>query len=374
MVTQTGVLLATNIKGVAALFCLVVSISTAAIWFCYGVYMRAIYKLLLYVLVSTILSSLAFIFESAAADNLLLSDYNDTWNMYNDSLTDQVWNVSNTTTIAENNILCTISGAFLFCTSWIDVIIIIALVNWLNNISSKKSIDVIIKFTMKKTNLSRCIVAFAIVCFTMILFLLPSIVIFVILINAFQPWCQLRTNTDKDIDYSLSVGLLSAAWYGPTLVLTLVIFILLTRYTIKAHNLFKTIYLLREQPKDIQKDGKTFSAFILFVNFIIGILLIQILASFLYFFVYQKIVLLYIEATVIGIRGIAIIVMCLNSHTTKDSRCDICQLLTNYFKSSQFLINIMIPWMKTKDVCRNDLTIRPIHTSYSENYISHTPL
>ena len=139
MVTQTGVLLATNIKGVAALFCLVVSISTAAIWFCYGVYMRAIYKLLLYVLVSTILSSLAFIFESAAVDNLLLSDYNDTWNMYNDSLTDQVWNVSNTTTIAENNnILCTISGAFLFCTSWIDVIIIIALVNWLT-ISPQKN-------------------------------------------------------------------------------------------------------------------------------------------------------------------------------------------------------------------------------------------
>ena len=278
------------------------------------------------------------VFESAAVNNLLLSDYNDTWNIYNYSFTDQIWNVNNTTTIDENNnTLCTISGAFLFCTSWIDVFIIIGLVKWLNNISSKTSINVAIEFSMAGTNLSQCIMEFALVYLSMILSLLPSVVIFVILINAFQPWCHLRT---KDTDYSISIVLVSLVWYGPTILIVSSIILLLMRYTIKVRNWLKTIHLLREQPKDIQKDGKILTVFILFVYFITGILLIQILTSFSYFFVHHKIVLSCIEATVIGIRGI--IVMCLNSHT-KYLRCDICQLLTNCFKCSQSLINNMIP-------------------------------
>ena len=137
MGSQTGLLVVTNIKAVAALFCLVVSISTIVFLCYYRAYRRELYTLFVFLLVSTVTFSLTLLFESAAVDIVLGSDKYETW--YNSKLA---------------NVLCTISGIFVHYTTTLDVLLITIITVWVVRVSVKsKTLEEAIEKSTKKTKI-----------------------------------------------------------------------------------------------------------------------------------------------------------------------------------------------------------------------------
>ena len=306
MEVNIGVLVVANIKGVAALFSLIASIVTA-VFLCYHrVYMRVLYRLFLCLLFTTILSSIALIFQTISVNILLLSDNNETWE--ESDLTD---------------VLCTISSAFLNYTSWLDVFIITTIVMWLVRTTVKPTtFNKAVENSLKMTNQTKwkccefcCF--FSITTIPLITIVPPVLAAKIGSIKGL--WCQVGTLMVTNRTYEVNEGMDTLNiirllfWYVPTFVLLVLDTVLLIYCTSKLCWRLKTSFsFLRGQHKEVLKDG---IALTLFIMIIYIVYFIQLMSA-LYFIVAteSQIVFWGIEAIAIGIRGIAIIIMFFNSH------------------------------------------------------------
>ena len=328
MEVNIGVLIVANIKGVAALFSSIASILTA-VFLCYHrVYTRVLYRLFLCLLFTTSLSSIALIFQSISVNILLLSDNNETWE--ESDLTDT---------------LCTISSASLNYTSWLDVFVITTIVMWLVRTTVKSTtFNKAVEQSLKMTNQSKqkcwefwCF--FSIITLPLVTIVPPILAAKIGSIKGL--WCQVGTLTVTNRTYELNEGMDTLniirliLWYVPTFVLLVLDTILLIYCTSKLCWRLKTSFsFLREQHKEVLKDGIAVTTFIM----IIYVIYFVQLMSALYFIVAaeSQIVLWGIEAVAIGIRGVAIVVMFFNSHTRKKiQQLEFGKVNTQLFSSGQ---------------------------------------
>ena len=288
MGSQSGLLVVTNIKVVVALFCLVVSISTAVFLCYYRKYKRELYTLFIFFLVSTILYCIALLFESAAVDIVLGSDKYETF-WYNNKLA---------------NVLCTTQGILIHYTTILDLLLITTITVWVVRLTVKsKTLEEAIEKSTKKSSLCY----FVLMSFCLII-PLPYVLGFIKLNKGL--WCHVNQAelNDTDIDWIYFAKHLAYLEVPIFALSTLNVALFVYR---KCMMTFKmNISEVRKiQTENIRKEGTVLIVLILTVLITIIISNVEIMVIMVsnILIVVTRLVLPSFKAVQIGIRSIMII-------------------------------------------------------------------
>ena len=303
------------IKAIAALFSLLASCAGLFFLLYHRAYKRLLHKLFLSLLFSSILTSLAFLFESISVDIIVLVNENSTreGGSVDDGLT---------------AVMCTVSGAFIHYSSWLDILMITVTVIWLVKITlrSGQFRSALKKSLHKKKTKQRYWE-----CFTFsVLFVIPILPIIPPLLakeyKADQgPWCRIQiihnhtmNNDEAKLDTNaLITGLM--VWYIPVFLLLLLDTILLIYSTIRLfYRLKKSHAMLKQRFADVLQDEISLGIFLLVIYIVYCI---DIITALHYIITTQREYPLWIiQAASISIRGIAVLFMFFNPRMWKKIR------------------------------------------------------
>ena len=289
MGSQSGLLAVTNLKVVAALFCLVVSISTAVFLCYYRKYKRELYTLFIFFLVSTILYSLTLLFESAAVDIVLGSDKYETW--YNSKIA---------------NVLCTISGIFIHYTTILDLLLTTIITVWVMRLSVKsKTLEEAIEKSTKNSSLCY----FVLMSFCLII-PLPYVLGFIKLNKGL--WCHVKQAELNDTDIDWIYFAKHLAFLEVPIFALSILNVALFAYR-KCTMTFKMniIEIRKIQSENIRREGIVLIVLILTVMITIIISSVEIMVIMVsnVLIVVTRLVLPSFKAVQIGIRSIMIVLL-----------------------------------------------------------------
>ena len=304
--SQTGFFIVANdFKAVAAVLCLVACVFKIISLCYFRVSLQWMSMVLRCLLIATIASSFASLFESIAVNSFLLSadhEIADGYDEENDTVP-----VNSTCVTAYNTTcdpLCEAAGYISFHMTVLLCFSIGMSVVMVLRITTSKTLEEVIKYSKGKPEyLWR---ETHIYIFSSFIDTFPILIL--ALTGTLDLWCQSRAVMMENLPTTFLVFALLPVC---CLLLILLIFVLFEAVVVilmkhKLYGWLKEIFCHSGNKTSIQVDGKAVFKVVLLVIIIVILYGIQALVSVLYAFTDQKTVLLCVETVVIGMRGIAI--------------------------------------------------------------------
>ena len=296
----------TIIEAVTALFSLTASLAALAFLLYYKSYRKLLHRLFILILVSSVLASLAIFFESISVDVVLIQAGGGS---------------------VKAGALCTVSGAIIHYSNWVDVLVITATAIWLTRITLKtRKFETKLDKQQYKEKIRQKYwegLGYVAVFLFPILPTIPPLATGNYEANQ-GPWCRIQllensTNREEvDLDEeALAIALV--VWYVPVFVILMIDTIILTISNVKLYKkLRRSLTVLKGSHASVLKDGISLSIFLMVIY---AVYCINIFTAFYFILSNSPDTPLWIvEAAATAIRGVAILCMFFNPRMRKTVR------------------------------------------------------